>query len=111
MVKDTGPGLHGGPGAPLAIKLREATISAREAEVRAAAREGWQTHMLDQTQAGSVTPVASHTQPGEGIGLSIVKRICELLDASLELASSSESGTTIRVLFPLSYPKPTKPQI
>jgi signal transduction histidine kinase len=43
-------------------------------------------------------------QPGEGIGLSIVKRLCELLDASLELASSRETGTTFRVVLPRSYP-------
>src|SRR5204863_9873677 len=104
MVKDTGPGLQGGPAAPLASQLRDATITAREAEVRAAAREGRESHMLNQAEAGSTTPVPSQAHPGEGIGLSIVKRICELLDASLELVSSSESGTTICVLFLLAYP-------
>ncbi len=38
--------------------------------------------------------------PSEGIGLSIVKRLCELLDASLEVASSAGTGTTFRVVFP-----------
>ena len=106
MVKDTGPGLQGGPAAPLASRLREATMTARESDVRAAAREGRESHMLDQADAGSSTPVPAQAHPGEGIGLSIVKRLCELLDASLELVSSGESGTTIRVLFPLSYPPP-----
>jgi len=46
---------------------------------------------------------ASVSQPGEGIGLSIVKRLCELLDASLEVASSPETGTTFRVVLPLHY--------
>lgn len=32
-----------------------------------------------------------------------MKRLCELLDASLELASSAETGTTFRVVFPLAY--------
>lgn len=104
IVKDTGPGLQGGPAAPLAAQLRDATITAREAEVRSATREGRESHMLDQAAAGPTTPVPAQAHPGEGIGLSIVKRICELLDASLELTSSGESGTTIRVLFPLSYP-------
>jgi signal transduction histidine kinase len=103
MVKDTGPGLQGGPAAPLASQLRDATITARESEVRAATREGRESHMLDQAEAGSTELVPSHAHPGEGIGLSIVKRLCELLDASLELVSSGESGTTLRVLFPLSY--------
>ena len=93
-----------GPAAPLAAQLRDATITAREAEVRSATREGRESHMLDQAAAGPTTPVPAQAHPGEGIGLSIVKRICELLDASLELTSSGESGTTIRILFPLSYP-------
>ena len=42
-------------------------------------------------------------RPGEGIGLSIVKRLCELLDASLEMSSSAEAGTTFRVVFPRDY--------
>ncbi|HWA25071.1 MAG TPA: HAMP domain-containing sensor histidine kinase [Lacunisphaera sp.] len=103
MVKDTGPGLMGGPGAPLAAGWRDATASAREAETRAAAQEGRESRMLDQAQAGSTNPVPSHSEPGEGIGLSIVKRLCELLEASLELVSSGDSGTTIRVVFPVSY--------
>ena len=42
---------------------------------------------------------------GEGIGLSIVKRLCELLDASIELQSSPGQGTTFRVVFPRAYPE------
>ncbi|HEY4640728.1 MAG TPA: ATP-binding protein, partial [Thermoanaerobaculia bacterium] len=42
-------------------------------------------------------------QPGEGVGLSIVKRLCELLDAGLELATKPGQGTTIRVILPRSY--------
>ena len=104
MVKDTGPGLSGGPAAPLAVNLRDATVSARESEAKAAAKAGRESSMLDQAKAGPTTPVPQHNQPGEGIGLSIVKRLCELLDASLELVSSSESGTTLRVVFPVAYP-------
>jgi signal transduction histidine kinase len=102
-VKDTGPGLLAGPGAPLAINLREATATAREADVEAAQKEGRTSPVLDQKQAGTTTPTPGRQQVGEGIGLSIVKRLCDLLDASLELVSSSESGTTLRVVFPVSY--------
>jgi signal transduction histidine kinase len=42
---------------------------------------------------------------GEGIGLSIVKRLCEMLDATIQLASRTGEGTTIRVLFPRRYPE------
>ena len=46
-----------------------------------------------------------HQERGEGIGLSIVKRLCELLDASLEMETSPGAGTTFRVIFPRQYPK------
>ena len=40
---------------------------------------------------------------GEGIGLSIVKRLCEMLNATIELESVPQRGTTVRVLFPRGY--------
>jgi K+-sensing histidine kinase KdpD len=46
---------------------------------------------------------ARTTATGEGVGLSIVKRLCELLDASLELQTTPGKGTTFRVMFPLRY--------
>jgi signal transduction histidine kinase len=52
----------------------------------------------------SQTPAPANRLPsGEGIGLSIVKRLCEMLDASLELESSKGEGTTFRVIFPRRY--------
>ncbi len=41
--------------------------------------------------------------PGEGIGLSIVKRLCELLDATVELESELGVGTRYRIRVPRSY--------
>jgi signal transduction histidine kinase len=43
-------------------------------------------------------------EAGEGIGLSIVKRLCELLDATIELKSERDVGTSFRILFPRKYP-------
>lgn len=40
---------------------------------------------------------------GEGIGLSIVKQLCELLDATIELHSEPGRGTTFQVTFPARY--------
>jgi signal transduction histidine kinase len=45
----------------------------------------------------------AHEEAGEGIGLSIVKRLCELLDASIEVSSEVGVGTTFRILFPRTY--------
>lgn len=104
-IQDTGPGLMGGPGAPLVLDLRDATSSAREAEERLSAAEGREPTVLDQAEVGAPRSSPSPRQlPGEGIGLSIVKRLCDLLEASLELVSSSNSGTIIRVVFPRDYP-------
>jgi len=41
--------------------------------------------------------------PGEGVGLSIVKRLCELLNASIELETGDGKGTTFRVILPRRY--------
>jgi signal transduction histidine kinase len=42
---------------------------------------------------------------GEGIGLAIVKRLCELLDASVEVETKEGEGTTFRIVFPRHYAK------
>lgn len=102
-VKDTGPGLMAGPGAPIAAGLKEATASARETAENDPGSSSQASPILPLPPGGSA-PAGRHAQQaGEGIGLSIVKRLCELLDASLELASSADTGTTFRVVFPRHY--------
>ncbi len=83
--------------------LKEATASARESDEKTAATEGEISQVLAPPQGVPSTLIRSLQKPGEGIGLSIVKRLCELLDASLEMASSSETGTTFRVVLPRRY--------
>ena len=104
MVKDTGPGMVSGAGEPLKAGLQEATASAKESDEKSAAIKGETSQVLAAPEeATAATTAPSHNQAGEGIGLSIVKRLCELLDASLEIASSAEAGTTFRVVFPRRY--------
>lgn len=103
MVKDTGPGMLAGPGAPMLIGLNEATASARESDEKTAAIEGESANVLAPDPGASSQVQPTHQAPGEGVGLSIVKRLCELLDASLEMVSSAESGTTFRIVFPRNY--------
>jgi len=94
-IQDTGPGFYSGSAAaPLEQALREATAEAHEAEA----------------PADPAPTLRSQSQPpqrpsgrGEGIGLSIVKRLCELLDASLELETAPGAGTTFRIVFPRRY--------
>jgi len=109
-ITDTGPGFHAGPGAPIAGALEEATQEARHVEEAAksgaapTADDTPQSEVGDDTRQTDVADVRPVNQEGgEGIGLSIVKRLCELLDASIELDSTLGEGTTVRVVFPRSY--------
>jgi signal transduction histidine kinase len=103
-VQDTGPGYKRSSATPLEKVLKHATDEAHEVEQRntadseAAAQADSAPTLASQTPT-SWAPVAS----GEGIGLAIVKRLCELLDASLELESSEGEGTTFRMIFPRRY--------
>jgi signal transduction histidine kinase len=100
-VKDTGPGIDENHAAPLAQELHSATEAAEEA------REASTDRRRDIAPAATL-PSASEAppqsqQPGEGVGLSIVKRLCELLDAGLELATKPGQGSTFRVILPRRY--------
>jgi signal transduction histidine kinase len=95
-VQDTGPGFSGGAATPLERVLKRATDEAHEVEQRDAA----------PTMASQTSTSPAPERDGEGIGLSIVKRLCELLDATIELESPSGKGTTFRVTFPVRYLDP-----
>jgi signal transduction histidine kinase len=107
-VQDTGPGLSAGNAAPLQRALKRATEEAQQVEEQAAPLDKLESDNLDPAPtltSGSPNEVA-RDPGGEGIGLSIVKRLCELLDASLELETSPGAGTTFRVIFPRQYESP-----
>jgi signal transduction histidine kinase len=97
-VEDTGPGLHAGPAASMKEALEVAT------EATDAGQEGVPTPEI--VPLVSAAAGVSHSLPamgGEGIGLSIVKRLCELLEATLEVESTVGEGTVFRVIFPRVY--------
>ena len=101
-VLDTGPGFQNdSPAAPLERALQHATEESHHADVGGDNAPGGPAPAatLRSQSAGGVSRVG-----GEGIGLSIVKRLCELLDASLELETAAGAGTTFRVVFPCAYP-------
>jgi len=102
-VADTGPGYHAGPGAPLAGALETATNESRQVDEQAG--QAQDPPRAEPGPAGKAQPDRRpvHQEQGEGIGLSIVKRLCELLDASMELESVPGTGTTFRVVFPRHY--------
>jgi signal transduction histidine kinase len=105
QVQDTGPGFHAGSGSQLAGALQQATDQARQisadatqGEVTHADGRLAETHQLERTDSRPV-----HQNAGEGIGLSIVKRLCELLDATFDVQSTMNVGTTFRILLPRRY--------
>jgi signal transduction histidine kinase len=99
-VRDTGPGIQSGPVSQMAMALQGATQLTKGYE---------QSVPVDEAVAQTVVEPIAHSAaavrigPGEGIGLSIVKRLADLLDASVELESDVGEGTTFRVLFPKTY--------
>jgi signal transduction histidine kinase len=100
-IQDTGPGIDEAAAAPLAQELHTATEAADEALAASTDRRRDMAPATTLPSASEALPQSQ--QPGEGIGLSIVKRLCELLDAGLELATDPGRGSTFRVILPRSY--------
>ena len=102
-IQDTGPGLGTTASAPLAVALEAATRAHLNVEADAGVN-GEPSSMTGP--APTLASRSNNPRPhGEGVGLSIVKRLCELLDANLELQTEAGKGTTFRVTFPSVYPK------
>ncbi|MDR6197383.1 HAMP domain-containing sensor histidine kinase [Siphonobacter sp. SORGH_AS_0500] len=92
-IQDTGPGLLNGPFAPLAHQLQP------QVEPTSAHQpDGPLNHPT--IVAPTSTEKGSSSKGGEGIGLFIVKRMCELLKASMDI-ETSEKGTLIRIRLPV----------
>ena len=105
-VRDTGPGFHAGPGAPLVGALKAATIAAHDIDRKA----GVDPESADSNKSALDNDQREvNQQRGEGVGLSIVKRLSDLLNATIELESSAEVGTIFRVILPRRY-QPQPPQ-
>ena len=106
-VQDTGPGFAKRSATPLKRILKKASDDARAVSDNTPPQSSIQAEpaatLASRSQAHAGAPPA-----GEGIGLSIVKRLCELLDASLELETAEGQGSTFRVTFPYRYTDPVE---
>ena len=100
-VEDTGPGFQLGPSTPLAGAISIASCQA--SDVDQAELDGEVIHVPKAPAASATAPGAVRPAGGEGIGLSIVKRLCTLLDATIEVDSRPDRGTRFTILLPLRY--------
>jgi len=92
-VEDSGPGFHAGPGAPIVNSLNPSALNEPLEEAPNS----------DVAAPGDADERPINQSQGEGLGLAIVKRLCDLLDAMVEIDTVIESGTTVRVLLPRRY--------
>lgn len=102
-VRDTGPGFQTRSSGPMVQELKDATDIAHQAEKKDDASESRSASNPLTQPAVAASQEHRVEQGGEGVGLSIVKRLCELLDASLEMETTAGSGSTFRVLLPRQY--------
>jgi len=87
-VQDSGPGLSSGPASLLANQLRPL------AQLTSAHQpEGPPEYPSEQV------PITKTKKDGQGLGLFIVKRFCELLKASMDIETAVGQGTLIRIRF------------
>jgi signal transduction histidine kinase len=103
-VQDTGPGFEDGSVTPLARAIKKSTeeVQTVDQEAEKAGQDSTFVAPAPVLPAES-THRPDYQAPGEGIGLSIVKKLCELLDASLEFETERGKGSTFRVIFPRHY--------
>ncbi len=92
-ITDTGPGFPSESGRPMAKALESGRLTTADAVAPSE---------LARPPAPQ-QPKIIDSGAGEGLGLSIVKRLCEILDATIERHSVINEGTTFRILFPKSY--------
>ncbi|HEY0109458.1 MAG TPA: HAMP domain-containing sensor histidine kinase, partial [Fibrella sp.] len=96
-IQDTGPGLSTGSALWLSDQLRPAV------ESNAVFNENTPGVSPGPKPAPALGTMSAQAGDGEGIGLYIVKRLCELLNASLDVETRTGIGTIIRIRVPVQY--------
>lgn len=100
-VKDTGPGVSLGSVSILVNRLKPGQT--QEVHQAALQQSHSETEMEESEMPPDTGPHSALLSGGEGVGLFIVKRLCELLNASLELESKPGEGSLVTITFPASY--------
>lgn len=102
-ITDTGPGFHTDSGKPLAAVLDAKLGAPPSPPATTTPGEREVADLLGNLSVGGTESRSLSGEPGEGIGLSIVKRLCEMLDATIEVQSVAAVGTGYRIFFPRRY--------
>ncbi|MDP9087594.1 MAG: sensor histidine kinase [Pseudomonadota bacterium] len=100
-IRDTGPGFATGSDKPLTQALEKVPDRLLNEANGANQREPAQAE--SKLNAPTLEFTQPHSASGEGLGLSIVKRLCDMLDATIEVDSELGVGTTFRIRFPRHY--------
>jgi signal transduction histidine kinase len=96
-VQDSGPGLPDDVIQNVAVFLKPTQDST-------SSLEGAETNVVPAKTSTAESPIPTPPpRRGEGIGLHIVKRLCEMLDANMDIETGPDKGTLVRVRFPIKY--------
>ncbi|WP_439555590.1 sensor histidine kinase [Dyadobacter sp.] len=88
-IQDTGPGFAANsPAALLAEQLKPNTLTSASHQ---------EPQMMQEPPAGKADK--GKPKESEGLGLFIVKKLCELMKASMDIESQSGKGTLVRIRF------------
>lgn len=103
-IQDSGPGMPENVAGVFSEQLQPtveptAVMGADQAEPVAVLPDDI-PRIPDSDQLANLT---NHTTKSEGVGLQIVKRLCELLDANLDIESVKGRGTLFRVRLPIHH--------
>jgi signal transduction histidine kinase len=92
-IQDSGPGLPQQSAGSLAQVLSPTPDSSAAFGIANPQADAWEEEVIQASKA--------YSSRGEGIGLSIVKRLCELLGANLEIETKTGGGTLFRIRLPV----------
>ncbi|WP_373512888.1 sensor histidine kinase [Persicitalea sp.] len=97
-IQDSGPGLPPNLASVISAQLKPQPEPT--AVLQPDPTAGTETPPISQPEK----PVAAPNQPGgEGVGLHIVKHLCELMSASLTVESVAGKGTLFSIRLPMTY--------
>lgn len=96
-VQDSGPGFS--PNSPTGLLAEQLKpLSEPTSAHQSGGSEEYPLQKPPTTEALK-TPAASPQKESEGLGLFIVKKLCELLQASMDIESTPGKGTLVRIRF------------